>query len=258
VVDVPLTVAFFGAVLPAFGVLFLAYNGYDRAFRDQTLFLFLMGGGLAGVLLFVLEAFLAVPAARPDGFAFGLAMASVGFALLDALVVAMVANRRASQGQRATIYYAGAFGMGYAATLAMLHAMDDFSLYRMYNVPAAGPFALGAGLLVLLAVALTALHFAAGALVGVGVAERTLRQRLPQAVLVAVPFNALLFLYLRGCGTPGDPSSFVLGGCNQAWLGLGALYALGLGAWAAQRLLPRGLDANQRRERRRLLRKQEA
>lgn len=257
-VEVPLTLAFFGAVLPAFGVLFLAYHGYDRAFKDQTLFLFLMGGGAAGILLYLLEAVLLAPAARPGGFAFGLAMATLGFAVLDQLVVAMAVNRRQHQGARASVYYGGAFGMGSAAMIAFIHGLSDFPLWRMAAVPASGPLALGAAGLALIAVALTAARFATGALVGAGVAERALKRRVPAAVAAAVPFNALLFLYLRGCGAPGDPSSFVLAGCNHALLAADVLYALGLGAWAAVKLLPLGLDANQRRERRRLLRRQDA
>ncbi|MCA1814624.1 MAG: hypothetical protein LC624_11880, partial [Halobacteriales archaeon] len=155
-VDVPLTLGFFLGVLPAFAVMFLAYGSYERAFKDNILFVHLMGGGAAGLLMYLLEALLVAASVRPGGLLFGIAMAGAGFALLDTLMKAMALNRKSQQGTRAVIYYGGAFGMGYAGIFAFIHSMSDFPLWLADARGELLPAAVGVGVL---AVALTALHF---------------------------------------------------------------------------------------------------
>jgi hypothetical protein len=253
VVDAPLLLGGIVAIVPAFAVLFLAYHGYEGAFKDNVLFLFFMAGLFSGVVLLLLEAFLLLPGVR--SIAFALAMGALGVPALEQMLKAAALNRRKYQGDRAAVYYGGAFGVGFATMAALLRSQSDLPLALF---AARGELLPGALSLAALSVALAALHFAAGVMVGVGVAERQLPRRLAASIVAFAPFQVLVVLYLRGCSVPGNPFSLVLADCQHALLALALAYALAVGVWAARALLPRGLDPNARRERRRLLKRKQA
>jgi len=251
VVNVPLVLGGVIAIVPAFAVLYVAYQGYEGRFKDNILFVHFMFGIFGGMVLLLLEALILLPGARDFWFALG--MSALGVPALEQLFKTMVLNRRSNQEQLPTIYYGGALGVGFATMAVLLKSQGDLPLWLFEQ---RGEMVAGTLALVLLAIGLTLLHFATGVMVGVGVAEKKLVARVVPSILVWAPFNALLVLYLRGCSTPGNPSSFVLGDCQQAYLLLAVVYAVGIGAWATLKLLPLGLDPNARRERRRgLLRK---
>ena len=211
-----------GAILPAIAVLFLSYGRYDGLFRDNVVFLNLIGGMALGLLTGI---FLLFSGGAP------LVFIGAGALLVPVLATAIV-NRRKWQGERHAIFNAGALGAGAAATVTLVLWRD-----RVPEV-AFDPLAR----LVLAGVAVTLAYTAATLFVGAGVLDRRPFRGLLVGVLIAAPMAFFLEEFLNS---------------NQwLWAALGVAYGVGVYAHATRVALPRGVsDEDRKRLRRSYLRR---
>jgi hypothetical protein len=247
VVDWPLILGGVLAIVPALAVMLLAYGPYDGHFRDNVMFLFFMGGLFAGMVLFMFEALLRTPRGDPL-YTWGMVL--LGFPILENTLKLMVLNRKAHQGQRATIFYGGSFALGLAVMLTLAKSQNVFFLpaevplfaYREIGNLFADPSWLV--YFAVVATSLTLAQFATGLVIGDGVRTRALVKSLGVAVVLMVPFNALLFQFAAGLSF-GAPSLL--------WLPLMLAYTIGIAWWAQTKVLPHALPPDAHRKKRRAL-----
>ena len=218
---VSLTMAFV-AVIPVAAVFFLAYGRYDGAFRDNVVFLYFMGGLLAGSFLGVMTL-----------FALNLAplVALLVLALFYPIVLVASINRRKWQGERHAVFNGGALGLGAALMLSFT------LLYRAFPDVDAGVVAQAA----LLSLGLAGLFFGVGLLAGNAV---RLKKQFRVALLgTAIVFAPLVFLV-----------SFL---ADRAWLWvvLIAAYGVIVAVAAERKLLVEGIEPEMRKQMRRRSRK---
>lgn len=215
--------AIFGGLLvlaPAGLVLVASYGRFDGLFRDNVVFLNLMGGMALGA---VAGAFLLFLAGSELGFLFG-------FALLPPLSVLAVANRRKWQGVPHAVFNAGALGTGAGVMTALVLARD--------RLRADAP---GAALeLLAFACAVTLLGAAVGWGLGVGVLRRRPFRAAALAAVASAPMGFLAYEFLVGRA--------------RVWLVAAVLLAVAAYVWADRVLLPFGLGEEERRRRSRLAR----
>src|SRR5438067_1944261 len=99
------------ALVPAAIAFFAAYGRYDGAFRDNVVFLFFIGGLLAGAFLGFASLFVLNN--------LGELVAVVGIALLVPIVLVAGINRRKWQGERHSVFNGGALGLGASVMMAL-------------------------------------------------------------------------------------------------------------------------------------------
>lgn len=211
-----------GAILPAIAVLFLSYGRYDGMFRDNVVFLHLIGGLALGLLAGI---FLLFSGASPIAFV------AAGTLLVPVLATAIV-NRRKWQGERHAVFNAGAVGAGASATITLVLWRD--------RVPAVAfdPLArlLAAG------VAITLVYTAATLFIGASVLDRRPFRGLAMASVLALPMAFFLEEFLNSNG--------------WIWAVAGVAYGIAVYVWATRTALPRGVsDEDRRRVRRSLLKR---
>lgn len=250
-VDWPLVLGGVGAIVPGLLIMMWAYAPYDGHFKDNVLFLFFMGGLFAGMGLALFECLLILPICAGAGVVdplFVVPMVLLGFPLMEQLLKLLVLNRKPHQGERTTIFYGGAFGLGFAVMMALFKSQREVPLfaYRELGAVAADPGRLLAFLAVAVAVLLA--HFATGLVVGDGVRTRRLASSLGVAIAALAPLQFLTFEYGAGVRAGREAEGFI-------YLPLMLAYAGGLAWWAQARLLPLALPPDAQRKRRRLARK---
>lgn len=251
-VDWPLILAGLGSLVPALLVLFVSYGAYDGHFRDNILFLFLMGGFVAGMAFAFFECLLILPVCSGTGGGnplFIIGMVMLGIPILESLLKLVVLNRRQFQGERTTLFYGGAFGLGFAAMLVLFKSQREVPLlmYADLGVVLGAPARLFEFLA--LGLALLLAHFATGIMVGEGVRTR----RLPGAVLFAVlalaPLQFLAFEFTANLRAGRGSEGFLYAPLMLA-------YTIVLAWYAHAKLLPNALPPDAKRQRRRLLRRE--
>lgn len=233
-----------GAIVPAGLVLFVSYGRYDGCFRDNVVFLNFIGGLLVGLfggvfLLFVGSGVVAADAAgAPRVSAPSEIVFIATFALLVPVLVTAIVNRRKWQGERHAVFNGGALGAGAGATTTLLLWRD--------RVPEVAFLPLLD--LLLWGTALTLVFTVAGFIVGAAVLDRRPFRGLALAAVVAAPVGFFLI------------ESFVaraLGGGAWVWILLALAFGAAVYAWAATRLLPRGVSEEDRRRVRRFRRRRD-
>lgn len=243
--DWPLVLGGLAAIIPALLILLASYAPYDGHFRDNVLFLFFMGGLFAGMATALFETLLLLP--RESLYV--AAMVLFGFPLLEQLLKLLVLNRRKYQGERASIFYGGSFGLGFGVMAVLFKSQRDVPLLQ-YADPGQLLVAPGRALeFIALGLALLLAHFATGIVVGDGVRSRNLPRALGLAVLVVVPVQFFAFEFVEGLRRGLEQEGLV-------WLVLILAYAVPLAWWAHARLLPRALPPDAQRKRRRALLRQ--
>lgn len=214
------------SILPAAAIFFFAFNRYEGHFKDQTVFLFFMGGLGLGALLSLFAVFFG----ETGGLLFVLVVP-----LLYAIAPTAVLNRRKWQGNPHAVFNGGALGLGIATMTTFAFSYRALTPTLSWRI--AGEWAL-------LAFALAGVLYAAGLLLGSGVADRT-----PiRVALIAALGTAVLFLVLN---------EYLSGG---AFLWVVAALAIGVGAaaYGSARVMPLGLTPEARATMRRDARKRAA
>lgn len=210
------------AVLPVAAVFFLAYGRYDGAFRDNVVFLYFMGGLLAGAFLGALTVLvLGVQGILPI----------LLLVLFYPIVLVASINRRKWQGERHAVFNGGALGLGAALMLTFT------ILFRAYDAVTLANVAQGA----LVGLGLAGLFFALGLLAGNAV---RLRKQFRVALMgTAIVIAPVVFLV-----------EFV---ASRAWLWVGLIAAYGIiaGVAAERKLLLEGVEPEVRKQMRRRMRK---
>ncbi len=231
----PLLVGVIG-FLPALLVILATYSKYDGGFRDETVFLFYMGGLLAGVPLGLFHGWMIPPRGNPFVFV-------IGIALLEQAVKTAVLNWRKWQGKSHAVFNGGAFGSGVASLLALAYANDI-----LISAPTA-PGVYDYVLALALSFAFATMGFAVGAAIGVGVHDRTPLQSMVLTGLAYMPF--LLFV--------GSFYTNYLVAPNSAWVWLvpAFIYGGAACAYAAKKYLPLGLTTEDEKRLRRVNREKQ-
>ena len=260
---VTLADAFF-AVLPAAGLFFWAYGRYDGLFRDNVVFLFFIGGLLAGGFLGIFSLFAFVSASGPL-----ILLALVLIALLVPITLVAAINRRKWQGDRHSVFNGGALGLGTAVMMALTslyyrsrllgdealvtnagHArafgppspadLDQFARDHTFTLPDMGQaFVLAAGLALIV--------FALGLFAGDAVRRR--KQIGGAFVMTAVFLAPAIFLEEL------VQDWRLHAGGEWLWTLLLLAYGAIIAFFAERRLMPEGLTDEGRRFRRRARRK---
>lgn len=234
--------AFFAAgavgIAPAFLIMFYALRRYEypyveeALFRNDRLFLSFSVGMVVGVLSAVLfNAFGVVGT-------LGAMTALLAVALFEESFKVAYLNLRFFQGRFDAVFYGPSLGLGTAATFSMAVAFQTFTA-------PGDPFApLNVTILALLAVALCALHFFTGSVLGAGAGQGRTWRSYAQALGARVVFALLLapFLAPFEVGSPGVLVAFLLAATGFT------LFLL----WEAQRfVIPDSLPPDVRRRLRR-------
>ncbi|MHB8605433.1 MAG: hypothetical protein ACYDCK_09275 [Thermoplasmatota archaeon] len=224
------------ALGPAAATLFLSYARYDGHFKDQTIFLFFLGGFALGMLLAILDLLLL---STTEGIV-ALIVFGIGAAVAHSAAATAALNRKKWQGERHALFNGGALGCGISSV-----AMLGFATKTLGD-----PIVPGAAIaLLLMSIGYAGTHFALGVLIGNGVAARTPFWSLTLGALGVVPLTLLLLEYwhtpppLAGFGTP-----------QIFWGAWAALYGVGGFVLAATRWLPNGVTPEARSQMRRFLR----
>lgn len=247
-VDWPLLAGGIIAIVPPLALLMFSYSPYDGHFKDNVLFLFFMGGLFGGMGLAFLELLLRLPQGTPY---YTLAMVVLGYPVLEQTLKLVALNRKKYQGERTTIFYGGALGLGLATMLVLVKSQAPYEVpLRALPLGEPGNVCTGglhfAPFLVVVGVSLALVQFATGLLLGEGVRARALRRALPLAIGAGVPLQLLAYQFTAHL-------SFCRVTEGLLYLPLMLAYAGALGWWAHTRLLPRALPPDARRKRRRAL-----
>lgn len=210
------------AVLPAGLALLWGYSRYDGFFRDNVIFLFFVGGLIAGMGVAFFHAALALA----GGIAFVL-----GIPLLEQFAKTIIVNRRKWQGEGHAVFNGGTYGAGMGVIL---------SLYYFQRYPPG--WDLGATLqLVGVTVGITFLNVAMGWTIGAAVRDRAPFKGTLFAAVAALPMTYLLFYWLN---------------FFDAWVpALMAAYGAALLAFGLAKVLPGALTPTEQQDLRRKKRK---
>lgn len=203
-------------VIPAFFALLFGLQRFDGYFRDNVIFLFLLGGLGAGGLTSVLGVMLLV--STPFMFAVGMPLVMAGAATA-------VLNRRKWHGERHSVFNGATFGAGMGIVWGFALGYRTFEAYGMTPRLVAELFLVSTGLVLV--------FFSVSAFIGSGVADRTPFRVLLLGAIGVLPATVMLNEYVQGG---------VL-----VWPVLLTAYG-GLAFWLAQtRVLPLGLTVDERR-----------
>jgi len=243
VVDWPLLLAGLMGIGPGLLVLLVSYSPYDGHFRDNVLFLFFMGGIFAGMAVAFFELLLLLP----NDTLYRAGMVLVGVPIVEQLLKLVVLNRKNYRGDRATLFYGGSFGLGFA-TMVVLFTARNIRLDRYADplVLFADPWRALAFLFV--ATSILMFHFAAGIIVGDGVRTQRLVPAVGKSIAAMVPLQFLVFEFSQIVAQGRDSEGAI-------YLPFMLAYALVLAWWAHTRVLPNALPPNAQRKRRRTIRR---
>jgi hypothetical protein len=243
VVDWPILLGGILGLVPALLILLASYAPYDGRFKDNVLFLFFMGGVFSGMAVALFEALLKIP--RGDTLYLPIVVL-LGFPILEQLLKLLVLNRRAHQGQRETVFYGGAFGLGFASMAVLSASQRDVPLLPYREIGAVLREPLRGIEFLVVAFTLLLAHFATGIVVGDGVRSRKLGESTGLAVVALIPVQFLVFEFSAGVLAGRESEGLI-------YLPLMLAYAVGLAWWAHSRVLPRALPPEDQRKRRRML-----
>jgi len=243
------------AAIPAAAAFFVAYGRYDGAFRDQTVFLYFIGGMALGAVLGFATLVLSAPGSSA-------LLAVIFLPLLIPIAVVATVNRRKWQGERHAVFNGGAAGLGASVMIAFSYlyyrsnAPYQAALQPLVQAWEAGgkigraptidsaPFAFDPTLLAqgaLFGIGVAGLFFGLGLLAGNGV---RLRRQFRIAFLgTAIVFAPVIFL-----------EEFVRSGA-WLWVVLLAAYGAIFGFAAERKILIEGVAEEARKQRRRMRRK---
>lgn len=165
------------AFLPGLLAIFVLYGPYDGYFRDNIVFLWFVGGLLAGTFAALLNAWVLALAA-PLVYVVGAPLVEQGAKLV-------FLNRRKWHGERQVVWNGGAMGAGVGTMVALVVSIQTF----------AGGFSwLDFAVVVGLASGIGFTHVATGLALGAGVVNRKPFPAYAIAAAAAVPLAALLAL----------------------------------------------------------------
>jgi len=206
------------AVLPAAAALLISYGRYDGFFKDNIIFLYFVGGLIAGMGVAIFHAFLG-----PYFLLFLL-----GVPLVEQFAKTVVINRRKWQGERHAVFNGGAYGAGMGVILSLWYAKGyllSWDLLMLLQV-------LG------LATGITLVAVATGWTVGAAVRDHA-------------PFKGTFIASVASI-----PMAFFIGYWvvppHEAWVpALMALYGLALLAFGIRKILPGGVSREELQEMRR-------
>lgn len=221
--------------LPGVALVYVVLGRHEEHFRDEAMFLALMGGLVMGLAIAFVEAFMLRDWAA--GASVGLFVV-VTLPLVETMAKTVVLGLKRFRNNEETVLLGGAMGAGLSAMLFMFY----------------GQFVRSEAVTVGLGVSLTAtsigfalVHFVTGMMVGTGPARGKVTGGFWPGYLYLVPAH-LLFV---------ASTIDLTGGVNQPFAGsLGfplaiALYGVGLVLWKGRELVMRGLPPDERRRLRR-------
>ncbi|HVL88069.1 MAG TPA: hypothetical protein VM681_08730 [Candidatus Thermoplasmatota archaeon] len=218
-------------IVPAFGILVLAYGRYDGKFRDETMFLLFMAGLFAGFPVGLVEAWL-----------FYALVVLLGFPLFEQLLKTVVLNLRRYQGQATMRFYGGSFGLGLGTILVFVPAallLRQRGLYADLGGVVADPIPLLA--LLAMGVGTLLMHFATGIVIGEGVAVGKPFRGAAFAIAAALPHQVLWYEFFAGARDPA-------GGVSLLWPAVALAYGLVLTRHVLRNVLPNALPPGERRK----------
>lgn len=207
------------AIVPVGALFFFAYGRYDGLFRDNVVFLFFMGGLLAGGFLSLFAVYMAL---------FVPILLVTLVPVLYAIVPASFVNRRKWQGERHSVFNGGAMGLGIATMTSF--AFTFRALSGGLDPAVAAAWTAGS-------IGLAGAGYAMGVLIGAAVADR----RVFRGVLLA----ALVML-----ATFAPLSEYQLSR-HPFWIGALALVGIAAFGFTFVRVMPRGVESGARRRARR-------
>ena len=218
-------------IVPAFGLLVLAYGRYDGKFRDETMFLLFMTGLFLGFPVSLLEAYLFIPIV----FVFG-------FPVLEQLLKTVIANLPRYQRQPTIRFYAGSLGLGIGSILVFAQGVLVFGRANKYvDIVDVAADPLLAATFATAGVAILAVHLATGILIGEGVAQGRPFRFSGWAIAAAIPIQAMAFEFLAGLRDPSGAAIVPL------WPALMAVYSIVVLRYVLRNVLPNALPPGERR-----------
>ena len=198
------------AVAPAAVALLWGYSRYDGFFKDNVIFLYFMGGLIAGMGVAIFHAVL-----QGNTLAFVL-----GIPLLEQFAKTIIVNRRKWQGQPHAVFNGGAYGAGLGVMVSLWYS-------RGYLTPETLGWIATAQILGI-AVGVTFLSIATGWVIGASVRDHQPFKGTFLAALVGIPL-AFFIEYWR---------SF-----PETWVAAAmAAYGLLLLVYGLRKVLPGGLS----------------
>lgn len=212
------------AVLPAAAALLWGYSRYDGFFKDNVIFLYFVGGLVAGMGVAFFHAALV-----PYGLVF-----MVGIPFLEQLAKTIVLNRRKWQGEPHAVFNGGAYGAGMGIILSLF--------YFKRNLLGGWDWSMALQLCGV-AIGITFLAITTGWVVGASVRDRKPFKGTLIASVAGIPMAYFLLYWL----TPGE----------VRWVPVAmTAYGLGLLVYGIAKVLPGGLSAASLQELRRRKRKE--
>jgi len=169
------TLLFIG-IIPALALWFFALKGYEGIYKDKTLFIMFVIGIIIGVISAV---------ARVYSYVFPLSiLLIVVFSLFDQLFKTIVLNIGRLQRKKETTIYGLSLGLGFGAS------------FTPFLILSGGIYEQSSTLFLLLvfigAIGYTLFHASTAAIIGFGIYKGRLMKYLVAAILLQLPFNAIL------------------------------------------------------------------
>lgn len=215
------------AFVPALLLLYFVVGAQEAFFRQQAMFVALIGGLVLGVLVAVAETFILTDA--------GLLFVVVSFPLVETMAKTMLVGLPRFRQERETVLLGGATGAMLAAMLLTFYAQS------LTAEPVSWALVVK---LVGASLGFTGAHFVSGLRLGLGPAKGSILGGFLPSLAWLLPAHVLLAPLLIGF------QDGVLRPLQGLWVWAIplALYGVGIFVWRSPRLIAEGLPKQQRRE----------
>lgn len=176
--DVPIQAVLFLGIIPALAIMFISLKGYEGYYKDKSIFLSFVMGIILGVIVAVVRLII-----NPQPF---LIVFIIIFAFFEQLIKTIVLNIGRLQYKKETPVYGLSLGLGFGSSFT------PFLIIAISQSPQVTLTELS--IVVIGSIGFILFHAASGAYIGFGIFSGRITRFLLTAILIQIPFNAIIDL----------------------------------------------------------------
>jgi len=176
--EFPIQAVLFLGIIPALVLLFISLKGYEGYYKDKSIFLSFVMGIILGVIVAVVRLLI-----NPQPF---LIIFIVLFAFFEQLIKTIVLNIGRLHYKKETTIYGLSLGLGFGSS---------FTPFLIIAISLTGQITLTSLVIIVIgSIGFILFHAASGAFIGFGIFSGKLTRYLLIAILLQLPFNAIIDL----------------------------------------------------------------